>query len=170
MKMHINRLVIIFISIFTSLLFLISCGGDSKSTTTAVSEEPTAEIVESDAVSDEMNLSAGKEIYNGKGNCFTCHMENGQGLPPSFPPLANADYLLADIPRAISQAINGSQEPILVNGISYPGNIMSAGIKGFELTDQEVVDVVNYVLNSWGNNGGFIELADVEAARSLHVD
>jgi hypothetical protein len=25
-------------------------------------------------------------------------------------------------------------------------------------------------LNSWGNNGGFIELADVEAARSLHVD
>jgi hypothetical protein len=33
------------------------------------------------------------------------------------------------------------------------------------MTDQEVVDVVNYTLNSWGNKGGVVTLEEVKAAR-----
>ena len=36
----------------------------------------------------------------------------------------------------------------------------------FELSDQEIADVLNYVLNSWGNNGGTITVKEVKAVRA----
>ena len=107
------------------------------------------------------SLEAGKAIYNGKGNCFACHQPTGVGVPGVFPPLAKSDFLLADKKRAIVQTIYGSKKPIKVNGLDYPGSIMTNVV----MTDQEVVDVVNYVLNSWGNKGGVVTLAEVKAVR-----
>ncbi len=106
-------------------------------------------------------MEAGKAIYNGKGNCFTCHQPTGVGVPGVFPPLAKSDFLLADKKRAIIQTIYGSKTPITVNGIKYPGSIMTNVV----MTDQEVMDVVNYTLNSWGNKGGKVTLDEVKAAR-----
>jgi mono/diheme cytochrome c family protein len=34
------------------------------------------------------------------------------------------------------------------------------------LSNEDVKEVVNYVLNSWGNEGGEVTIADVEAALS----
>ena len=112
-----------------------------------------------------MDLSAGEAIYNGKGTCVICHQENGEGLA-TFPPLANADYLLEDPMRAIKQTIQGSPEPITVNGVTYQGGEMGPAIEEVNLTDQEIVDVVNYILNSWGNDGGTITLEDVAKVRA----
>ena len=106
-------------------------------------------------------METGKAIYNGKGNCFACHQPTGVGVPGVFPPLAKSDFLLADKKRAIVQTIYGSKTPITVNGIKYPGGIMT----NVPMTDQEVVDVVNYTLNSWGNKGGVVTLEEVKAAR-----
>jgi nitrite reductase (NO-forming) len=106
-------------------------------------------------------METGKAIYNGKGNCATCHQATGVGVPGVFPPLAKSDFLLADKKRAIVQTIYGSKTPITVNGIKYPGGIMTNVV----MTDQEVVDVVNYILNSWGNKGGVVTLDEVKAAR-----
>ena len=50
---------------------------------------------------------------------------------------------------------------LLAPGVEYPGGIMT----NVELTDQEVMDVVNYILNSWGNAAGTVTLEDVAAAR-----
>ena len=113
-----------------------------------------------DAVSAE-SLAAGKAIYEGKGTCAICHQLTGSGLPPTFPPLAKADYLLADTKRAIRQTMYGAAAPITVNGATYPGGIMTK----VPLSDEEVKDVVNYILNSWGNKGGVITLDDVKAER-----
>ena len=107
------------------------------------------------------SIEAGKAIYEGKGTCVTCHQKNGAGIPPTFPPLANADYLLEDKHRAIKQTMYGADEPITVNGITYPGGIMTT----VELTNKEVRDVVNYILNSWGNDGGVVTIEDVKAQR-----
>jgi len=109
----------------------------------------------------EKDLAAGKAIYEGKGTCFACHQLTGVGLPPTFPPLAKADYLLADKKRAIRQTMYGAKSPITVNGDTYPGGLMTVT----PLTDQEVVDVVNYILNSWGNNGGIVTIDEVKAER-----
>jgi mono/diheme cytochrome c family protein len=43
----------------------------------------------------------------------------------------------------------GQDGEIVVNGQSYNSVMMDPG-----LTDEEVADVLNYVLNSWGNTSG----------------
>jgi len=114
-----------------------------------------------DGVPSAESIAAGKAIYEGKGTCSVCHQVTGLGLPPTFPPLAKADYLLADRKRAIKQTMYGAKEPIVVNGNTYPGGMMVIP----PLTDEEVKDVVNYILNSWGNKGGAVTIEEVKAAR-----
>jgi len=89
--------------------------------------------------------------------CFVCHQVNGEGIAGAFPPLKNADYLLADKKRAVKQVLNGSNEPMEVNGATYTIPMP------FQVdTHQDAVDVINYVLNAWGNNGGTITLDEVK--------
>ena len=114
-----------------------------------------------DGVPSAESIAAGKAIYEGKGTCSVCHQVTGLGLPPTFPPLAKADYLLADRKRAIKQTMYGAKEPIVVNGNTYPGGMMVIP----PLTDEEVRDVVNYILNSWGNGGGEVTIDEVKAER-----
>lgn len=145
-----------------SIVLFAACGGsDTKKTDDSadVKEETKKELVAEQA--PELDLSAGEAIYTGKGTCATCHQKDGAGLAPAFPPLANADYLLADKNRAIHQTMYGAKEAITVNGVEFPGGIMTM----VELTDQEVADVVNYILNSWGNDGGTVTLDEVAAQR-----
>ncbi len=158
-----KKLSILFTAL--SLLFLMSCGGEGTKKaddSTAVKEEAQEQAApEANDVAEAADYSAGEAIYTGKGICSTCHQLTGEGVAPAFPPLANADYLLADKTRAIKQTIYGSKTPITVNGVEYPGGAMTV----VDLTDQEVADVVNYILNSWGNNGGTVTVDDVKAAR-----
>ena len=81
-------------------------------------------------------------------NCVACHQVNGEGVVDIFPPLSKADYLMEDDQRSITEIINGMSGEIIVNGKIY-NNVMPA----FELSDQEVADVLNYIRNSWGNEG-----------------
>jgi mono/diheme cytochrome c family protein len=91
--------------------------------------------------------AAGEKIYTSM--CISCHQKNGEGVVGAFPPLANSDYLLADVNRSIDIVKNGMQGEIVVNGQTYNGIMANQG-----LTDEEVRDVTNYILNAWGNKGG----------------
>lgn len=104
------------------------------------------------------SVARGKEVF--EGNCMSCHMENGEGIEGAFPPLAKSDYLMADKKRSISQIINGMTGEIEVNGKTYNGDMPA-----FDLTDEQISDVLNYVRNSWGNKGEAVTPADVKAAR-----
>jgi nitrite reductase (NO-forming) len=129
--------------------------------TEEVVEEENVEQVEEDTneeITSTADYSAGEEIYG--RTCVACHQANGEGIPSAFPPLANSDYLMADKTRAIKQVINGSSEEIVVNGETYNGTMTPQN-----LSDQEIVDVLNYVYHAWGNNGEEVTLADVEAAK-----
>jgi mono/diheme cytochrome c family protein len=100
----------------------------------------------------------GKEIY--LRNCVSCHMDQGEGLEGIFPPLAKADYMLADKKRAIQQTLYGANTEMKVNGVVYKGEM-----NGFDLTDEEMSDLMNYIFNSFGNKAGIITPAEVKAAR-----
>jgi nitrite reductase (NO-forming) len=104
------------------------------------------------------SIERGKSIYTAQ--CMTCHLEQGEGIATVYPPLAKSDYLMADKVRSIKQVINGLTGEIKVNGVAYNG-VMT----GFEMTDDEVSDVLNYVRNSFGNKGAAITPSDVKAAR-----
>ena len=50
-------------------------------------------------------------------NCAVCHNAAGQGIPGIVPPLAKADYLMADKERSIRIVLQGLSGPIKVNGV-----------------------------------------------------
>lgn len=104
------------------------------------------------------SIGRGKEVYN--SYCITCHMEQGEGIESVYPPLAKSDYLMADKKRSIHQVMNGVSGEIKVNKVVYNGEMT-----GFDLTDEEVSDVLNYVRNSFGNKGEAVTPSEVNAVR-----
>ena len=96
----------------------------------------------------EQSIADGEEIYT--DFCLQCHMSNGKGVPGSFPPLANSDYL-NNIDQSIHAIKFGLKGPITVNGKSYNSNMISQG-----LDDEEIADVMNFILRSWGNESSTI--------------
>ena len=96
----------------------------------------------------EQSIADGEEIYT--DFCLQCHMANGKGVPGSFPPLANSDYL-NNIDQSIHAIKFGLKGPITVNGKPYNSNMINQG-----LDDEEIADVMNYILRSWGNESSTI--------------
>ncbi len=106
-------------------------------------------------------MKSGKQIY--AKTCFACHQAEGQGIANAFPPLANSDYLNADVKRAIDIVLNGKTGEITVNGKKY-NSVMTKQT----LTDEEVADVMTYIYNSWGNNKTNVKVSTVMEVKSMH--
>ncbi|MDP5229073.1 MAG: cytochrome c [Cellulophaga sp.] len=90
------------------------------------------------------SIERGSEVY--ADFCVTCHLPKGEGVANTFPPLAKSDYLLKNREASIRGIKYGQSGEILVNGFTYNGVMPAMG-----LSDEEVADVMNYILNSWGN-------------------
>jgi len=104
------------------------------------------------------SIVRGKEVYIAQ--CMSCHLEQGEGIEDVYPPLAKADYLMADKKRSIDNVIHGVKGEIKVNGKTY-----NMDMTAFDLPDQDVSDVLNYIRNSWGNKGSAVTPEEVSAAR-----
>ncbi|MBS1559445.1 MAG: cytochrome c [Bacteroidetes bacterium] len=104
------------------------------------------------------SMERGKAIYTAK--CMTCHMEAGEGTDGYYPPLAKSDYLMADKKRSIEQVLYGASGPMQVNGYDYEEKM-----PGFDFTDEQVSDVLNYVRNVFGNKGDALTPEEVKSAR-----
>ena len=104
------------------------------------------------------SMARGKEVY--VAYCISCHMEQGNGIENVYPPLGKSDYLMGDKKRSIQQVLNGTNGEMTVNKKIY-----NTPMSGFDLTDEQVSDVLNYIRNSWGNKGGAIKAEEVKAAR-----
>lgn len=113
------------------------------------------------AASMTERIDLGKQIY--AQTCLACHQAEGQGIANAFPPLANSDYLNADVNRAIDIVLRGKTGEITVNGEKY-NSIMTAQT----LTDEEVANVLTYVYNSWGNNKTEVTPTMVAIAKASH--
>jgi len=118
-------------------------------------EAPTAKIATTVAERIEM----GKQVYS--QTCVACHQTNGEGLPNAFPPLAKADFLNADVDRAIDIVLNGLTGEITVNGNKY-NSVMTAQ----NITDEEIANVLTYIYNNWGNNKTEVTPSMVKAVRN----
>ena len=101
------------------------------------------------------SIERGKEVY--EDFCVACHQADGKGLPGAFPPLAQSDYLLEKREASIRAIKYGQQGEVVVNGVSY-----NAIMAPLYLADDEVADVMNYILNSWDNKGDFVSVEEVQ--------
>ena len=95
----------------------------------------------------DSSIQRGRTIYS--SNCVSCHMMNGTGISGVYPALAGADSLMNDIPGMVDWILNGDE----INGVSH----------SFSLTVREVSDLLNYIRNSWGNEGEAVLPEDVQS-------
>ena len=106
----------------------------------------------------EQSIANGEEIYN--DFCIQCHLDTGEGVSGVFPPLAKSDFLVNNIEISIRGLKYGMSGPIVVNGEEYDGVMGDQG-----LGDDEIADVLNYILNSWGNQ--YNEIITIEQVASV---
>lgn len=113
-------------------------------------QKPSADLAAS--------MARGQDIY--AAYCASCHLANGEGMPGFYPPVAKSDYMMADKNRSIREILYGVSGEMIVNGKKY-----NQEMSGFDLTDAEVADVLNYIRNSFGNRGAAVTPAEVRAQR-----
>jgi nitrite reductase (NO-forming)/hydroxylamine reductase len=109
-------------------------------------------------------MEAGKAAF--LANCAACHQPDGKGLKGAFPPLAKSDFLKAPYTDAIDVVLHGKSGKLTVNGVEY--NAVMPGMS--HLKDADVTNILNFVVNSWGNPGGTIDVATVAKARGANKD
>ena len=92
-----------------------------------------------------ISIEKGKSLY--EDFCVRCHMPNGKGQKGIIPPLAKSDFLFKHMEESIKALkYGGIDGEIVVNGIKYNSRMEKMG-----LYDDEIADIMNYTLNSWGN-------------------
>ena len=120
-----------------------------------------AKTATSGALTVEEQVKAGQALF--AGTCSTCHQANGAGLPGVFPPLAKSDWLASNPKKAIDVVLNGLTGPVKVNGQDYNSVMPPMN----QLNDDEVANILTYVLGSWGNAGGKVTKAEVAERRKV---
>ena len=109
--------------------------------------------------SDEQ-MKRGAAVY--ARTCIACHQPTGMGLPPVFPPIANAPIVVGNPELPIKFILQGLMGPITVNGVTY--NSMMPPVAG--VSDADVADVLTYVRQSFGNKGNPVSADQVKAVRA----
>jgi len=102
-------------------------------------------IIYSQIDSLAISIKNGKSLY--EDFCVRCHMPNGKGQEGIIPPLAKSDFLFKHMEESIKALkFGGIDGVITVNGVKYDSRMEKMG-----LYDDEIADIMNYTLNSWGN-------------------
>jgi cytochrome c oxidase subunit II len=94
-------------------------------------------------------MQRGEKVYT--ANCVACHQANGRGTPPAFPPLAGSKLTTGPKEGHIDIVLNGK-----------PNTAMQS-FK--QLGNADIASVITYERNSWGNKGGEVQPAEVQARR-----
>jgi cytochrome c oxidase subunit 2 len=98
---------------------------------------------------DEL-MQRGEQAY--VANCASCHMANGEGMPPMFKPLKGSPVVTGAVAAHLEVVLRGR-----------PGTAMTTFA---HLSDEDLAAIITYKRNAWGNNvGDLIQPADVRAAR-----
>ncbi|EKD55226.1 MAG: cytochrome c oxidase subunit II [uncultured bacterium] len=82
-------------------------------------------------------LKMGKAQY--EKSCIMCHQANGEGLPPSFPPLKKSRVVTGPLEANIAFVLTG-----------VPATAMQAF--GSQLDNRTLASIITYTRQAWGND------------------
>lgn len=114
----------------------------------------------------------GRDLYERGGKlyerwCADCHLKNGTGIPPAYPPLAGNQSITMD------SAVNPVRV-VMFGGFppATAANPRPYGMPPFAqtLSDDEIAAVVTYVRQSWGNRSRAVSATDVGRYRSVPLE
>lgn len=99
------------------------------------------------SVAPEAGLTAaqdpGQAVFEGKGNCFTCHQKSGQGTP--LAPDLTDDAWVNFEERPTQEQVEELVRTGIPQPVQHPAPMPPMG--GASLTDQEITEVARYVLS-----------------------
>lgn len=130
--------------LFCFLFITATACNDSKKKTTSERLAIPSETAGQEPSALEKSITRGKAVY--QDFCLHCHLPNGKGVPGNFPPLDGSDWLTDKREESIHAVKYGQSGEIVVNGQRYNNAMPPMG-----LSDKEVADVMNYIMNSWSN-------------------
>lgn len=109
-------------------------------------------------------LNSGEALYS--GYCASCHQPDGSGSRrQEYPSLFNNSATLRDNPsNLISTILQGVDRQVGEKHVLMPG--FGKGSYVGELTDKQVADIANFVLQKYGNSAVSVTEADVEELRA----
>ena len=116
-------------------------------------------------------MKLGRQVYDVKAKCTTCHQPSGLGVAGQFPPLAGSDWVLTEDPaRLIRIVLHGLHGPITVNGQPF-NNVMTPPWTS-PPSDEEVAAVLTYIRQNkdWGNSAPEVTPEQVQAVREQTAD
>ncbi len=109
-------------------------------------------------------MVAGAAIY--RDLCSGCHAPDGSGVPYLIPNLALTSSVSSREPTSLLRVvIHGTQTVATPREPTAP--MMPA--YGWQLTDEQIAAVTNYVRNSWGHAAPALSASDVHKLRPLNA-
>ena len=127
--------------------YLLSVGGDGTS-----APPPIA--------ADDKGMVAGHAIYADR--CAACHIGSGEGVPKLFPKLANAPLVNNDDATTLIRIVLAGGVAGATNAVPTAPTMPSYA---WNLSDEDVANVLTYVRNSWGNSAPRVSPTDVATLR-----
>lgn len=105
-------------------------------------------------------MTAGRSLYEDR--CSACHTPDGEGIPTLFPKLANAPLVNArDAVSMIRVVLAGNRAGSTDAAPTGPAMPSFA----WNLSDENIADVLTYVRNSWGNAASAVSADEVRKQR-----
>ena len=104
--------------------------------------------------------SDGKRLYDLK--CLNCHQEIGQGVGKLIPALTDKNYLSTNREKLACIIQNGLDKTITINGDTYSEKMPPTS----SLTNADMVNVLNYIGQNWGNDLKPFTMKEVEVSLS----
>ena len=142
---------------FSISIILFSCSGEKKSKSDHTTSNKEQTTLQAETLSRDMQ--DGLDIY--KRYCLSCHQLKGNGVSGMYPPLAGNPDLKGPIDSLINTVLRGKAGRINVNGTEY-SSIMAPHNY---LTDDQVANVLNYLLNGMNKLDLHISSSEVSAIR-----
>jgi mono/diheme cytochrome c family protein len=108
------------------------------------------------------DMATGKAVY--ARACIACHEADGSGAPRIYPPLPGNALLQSADPLSTLRIILDGAQTLTTPRAPNPGSMPAYAN---QLSDQEIVDVANYIRNSWGNAAPLVTPAQVARSRRM---
>jgi mono/diheme cytochrome c family protein len=124
------------------------------------SNTPTYATMAAAGEKREASEEHGEELY--RTSCASCHQDNGQGVPGTFPPLAGDPIVTAKDPAEHIRTVLFGKKGVPVNGVNYQAQMPAWAD---QLSNEEVASVINHERTSWGNNAPTVTPDDVAKIR-----
>lgn len=95
--------------------------------------------------------------------CASCHGNNGEGKPPTFPPIAGSEWLELSDQALTLIILYGLRGEIQVAGQTYRGYMPPMQ----HLNDKDIADIVAFMRSAWTEQEAWIDAAGVAELRTV---